>query len=161
MAGLLDRALQRKLLEELATAYPSNIEGHELARLIPGDALRVNMAYLEEHDLVKARFYSDLEHGPQLTHCKITAKGIDFLSDDGGLGAILGVVTIKLHEQDLQALIASRIQQSALPQTQKQQLTDQLRKLPAETTKHLAMKLVDTGLQNWPAALQLLQNAVG
>ncbi|WNB79610.1 MULTISPECIES: hypothetical protein [unclassified Stenotrophomonas] len=96
-----------------------------------------------------------------LSFAKITAKGMDFLAGDGGLGAILGVVTIKLHEETLRHLIEAKVLESDLPQTQKQRLLDQLRQLPAETTKHLATQLVDAGLKNWPAAFLLLRNAVG
>ena len=45
----------------------------------------------------------------------ITAKGLDFLEDDGGLSAILGAITVKLDPDDLRALIAARIEESDLP----------------------------------------------
>ncbi|MBB5675546.1 hypothetical protein [Xanthomonas arboricola] len=160
MGELLDRALQRQLLETLTAAYPAGLDSRELGHLVQGNALRVNITYLAEHGLVAARFFDDMSEGPQLGSAKVTAKGIDFLADDGGLGAILGVVTIKLHEDTLLRLIESKVRDSDLPPTQKTRLLDQLRKLPAETTKHLAMKLVDAGLKHAPDALQLLQNAV-
>ncbi len=157
MGELLDRQHQRALLEELIRAYPDDVAATELADRLPGNSLRVNAAYLAEHALIVANFVSDLRNGPQLITAKITAKGMDFMAADGGLGAILGVVTIKFHEEDLRQLIEARIRDSDEAPTQKQRLLDQLRELPAETTKHLALELVSAGLRNWPTALQLLQ----
>jgi len=86
----------------------------------------------------------------------ITASGLDFLAEDGGLSAILGVVTIKLHDDTIKELIGLRIQESELPPSDKKRFLDNLRELPGETTKHLVMKLVDMGLEATPQALALL-----
>ncbi len=157
---LLDRDFQKELLTSLAAIYPSDANVSSLPGYGDGNRLVVNAAYLSEHGLMEARLHQ-MDGRPQLGYAKITANGMDFLQDDGGLGAILGVVTIRLHEETLRDLIEAKVLESDLPQTQKQRLIDQLRQLPAETTKHLAMQLVDAGLKSWPAALLLLRNAVG
>lgn len=87
----------------------------------------------------------------------ITAKGMGFLTDDGGLSPILDVVTVKLHEDTLKELIGQRIAESDLPAPEKSRLLDQLKSLPGETIKHLTLKLVDVGLSNRPAALQAIE----
>ncbi|AVY67189.1 hypothetical protein [Xanthomonas translucens] len=157
---LLDRSFQKELLSSLAAIYPENAVTNSLPGYGDGRRLVVNAAYLQEHGLIQARFHQ-MDGEPMLGQCSITARGMDFLADDGGLGAILGVVTIRLHEETLRHLIESKVLESDLPQTQKDRLIDQLRQLPAETTKHLAMQLVEAGLKSWPAALLLLRNAVG
>lgn len=157
---LLDRGFQETLLQELATLYPEDADVASLPAHGEGNRLLVNATYLAEHGLMEVRLRR-LDGRLTLSFAKITAKGMDFLAGDGGLGAILGVVTIKLHEETLRHLIEAKVLESDLPQTQKQRLLDQLRQLPAETTKHLAMQLVDAGLKNWPAAFLLLRNAVG
>lgn len=81
---------------------------------------------------------------------------MDFLADDGGLSAILGVVTIKLHDDTIKALIEGRILQSDLPEPEKKRFLAQLRELPAETTKHLVLKLVDLGLDKAPTAIETI-----
>src|SRR5690606_11320636 len=120
----------------------------------------VNLRYLEEHRLVEVQAYETLD-GTMLSSARITARGLDFLADDGGLGAILGVVTVRLHEDTLKELVAAKIRDSALDQPEKQRYLDQLRELPAETTKHLVLRLVDAGLDNWQRALPLLQSTLG
>lgn len=160
MADKLDRALQRALLQKLSDAYPASVVANELTTLAPGTGLRVNIAYMDEHGLVDANFFNSLSDGPILGSVKITARGLDFMADDGGLSSILGVVTVKLHEDTLKDLVAARILTSDLSEPDKKRFLDQLRELPGETTKHLVLKLVDAGLQNWPQALQLLQTVL-
>lgn len=156
MAELIDRAFQRELLQCAADKYPAAADIRPLGA--DDRRLRVNIAYLHEHGLIEGVYPGT--HGRRASpHAAlITAKGIDFLADDGGLSAILGVITIKLHEDTLKTLIATKIQESEIPQTEKQRYLDQLRELPGETTKHLALQLVDAGLANWHKALPLLQN---
>lgn len=157
MGEKLERELQGQLLQRLSEGYPEFVEARHLQPIAPGTALRVNIAYLDEHGLVEAKFVYSLD-GMQLLSAKITANGLDFLANDGGLGAILGVVTVRLHEDTLKQLVEARIHASDLPEPDKRKFLDQLRELPAETTKHLWLKLVDAGLENWPRALPLLQN---
>jgi hypothetical protein len=157
---LLDRAYQLQLLQRLAESYPEPVDAGTMAQ---GEFNRanVNIAYLHEHGLVKGQWLGSLDRGNMLMQATITARGMDFLADDGGLGAILGVVTIKLHDDTLKALIEAKVLSSDLPPPDKQRFLDQLRELPGETTKHLVLKLVDAGLDNWQKALPLLQNMLG
>ncbi len=161
----LDRELQRSILQVLADAYPygSSATLKAIDQLGEEEMLIANMLYLEEHGLLKAGVMRALG-GKVLfnsAQLKITAKGLDFLADDGGLSAILGVVTIKIHDDTLKSLIEAKILQSDLPQPDKKRWLDQLRELPAETTKHLVLKLVDMGLANAPAALGAIGSALG
>lgn len=157
----IDRDVQGKLLQRLADEYPQHVDALELARDIDPALLDPTIAYLEEHGLVDATFIGSLNMGSPLLEARITARGIDFLADDGGLGAILAVVTIKVHEDTLKQLIAQRIEAAELPAHEKKRFLDQLRELPGETTKHLVLKLVDVGLENWHKALPLLQSMMG
>ena len=158
----LDRAYQRQLLEELAANYPDRVDWGSRLRSMSVDAqarYHANLAYLDEHGLVSSKFANgidvDLSSMPQ-----ITARGMDFLADDGGLSAILGVVTVKLHEDTLKELIGSRIAESSLPTPEKSRLLDQLKALPAEAIKHLSLKLIDTGLGHWSSALPVIEQFV-
>lgn len=159
----LDRDLQRAILQTLADAYPETPYDIHKRILTMGERLDVigNLLYLSQHDLIVGGFQRALDgsfapSGP----LQITAHGLDFLADDGGLTAILGVVTIRLHDDTLKSLVEAKILASDLPQPDKKRWLDQLRSLPAETTKHLVLKLVDLGLTNAPAALAVIGNAL-
>lgn len=154
----LDRDLQRKMLSNLSEQYPARIsmfqktdsEEH-INRVV------ANLIYLEEHGLIESGVDQYVDGKYYTAGSKITADGIDFIADDGGLRAILDVVTIKLHEDTLRNLIADRIASSDLPLSDKQKLLDQLRELRGESVKHLTMKLLDAGMENWPTALLAIQ----
>jgi hypothetical protein len=120
----LDRTYQRALLEEVAAGYPWLVNFRK--RFDNDDDANkylANAFYLEEHGLLK----DTLSMEPRITH-----KGLDFLADDGGLTTILGVVTVKLHEDTLKDLIGQKIAESDLPAPEKSRLLDQIKALPAE-----------------------------
>lgn len=160
MADLLDRLRQRQLLLHLASAYPEVVDAGELDSICPGTSLRVNMAYLQEHGLVDAKFSQYVDLGTQLTWGKITAKGIDFIADDGGLGAILNVQTIRLHEDTVRALLIRKVEASDASQTVKEKLVDKLKSLPADGIGKLTEKALEAGLNALPNAAQWLQTLI-
>ena len=161
---LLDRQLQYKILNITAECYPRNIH-HELDELFKGvsdQKIAANLCYLSEHKLIKDKpiMYS-VDGFLSLNTVCITHKGLDFLADDGGLGAILDVVTVKFEVGTLKAILESRIAQSDLTPADKQSMIDELRELPAESIKHLTMKLLDEGLENLPNAIVLIGTYLG
>lgn len=157
-----NREFQKEILETLAKAYPetqtfsfikaryteNNTEIQKSKEVI------ANLCYLGEHGLVENTEHNSV--GTINISSKITAKGLDFLADDGGLSAILGVVTIKIHDDTLRELIEMKIMASDLSQPDKKKWTDALRELPAESIKHLTMTILDKGLENLPVILPLI-----
>ncbi|WP_140411297.1 hypothetical protein [Chromobacterium violaceum] len=156
----LDRQYQLELLKKLQAEYPGRlIISGEFNEYSPEEKQRyvANMFYLEQHGLVDSGIshlksmdgQDSFSVGiPQITH-----RGMDFLADDGGLTAILGTVTVKLHEETLKALLSKKIEQSDLAPADKSRWLAALAQLPAETTKHLVLKLVDLGLENSKEAM--------
>lgn len=155
----LDRELQRKILERLAEEYKEPIENSLVyfSEIEPDIAkLQANISYLEEHGLIENKEISYIGPAVPFYFTKITARGMDFLADDGGLSAILGIVTIKIHDDTLRNLIEMKIMASDLSQPDKKKWTDALRELPAESIKHLTMTILDKGLENLPVILPLI-----
>lgn len=68
------------------------------------------LQYLEEHGLCKSGVMIGADGHLALGESRITAAGLDFLEDDGGLSAILGVVTVRLHADTIRALIDAKIE---------------------------------------------------
>lgn len=154
----LNRELQRALLEELRDFYPRrsqtayNLDGYSQSDCVD------NLMYLAEQGLVESGItLSPLSGSGTLTQARITARGMDFLEDDGGIGAALAVVTVKLHEDTLRQLIEAKLQNSDLPEEQKNGILKALREAPGETTKQLITKLVDLGMENAQKAIPLIQ----
>ena len=157
----LDREAQRRVLARLAEDYPQSVAADFLYQVIEPHKMAANISYLQEHGLIEAAYFGPKEIGNQVQVARLTHKGLDFLLDDGGLSAILGVVTIRLHEDSIKELIAAQISASDLAPPDKKRYLDQLRELPVETTTHLVLKMVDAGLANWQKALPLLQSILG
>ena len=166
---VLDRELQRKLLLAMGRCYPAPADGRALINEIPGDpsslpargqVVAANLAYLCEHGLADANIHisSDGMHRASFSRAKISARGLDFLEDDGGLSAILGVVTVKLHEESLKALLIDRIEQSDENDTIKGELVKQVKALPAEGLKTLATKALEAGLATMPNAVSMIHS---
>jgi hypothetical protein len=152
----LDRALQHRILNDLADRYPLGLSLIDQNAWGPIDHTITQMQYLREHGLIESThgYYQNAK--PYFGDAVVTARGLDFLSDDGGVGAILGVVTVRLHDDTIKALVAQRIDASDLPETEKQRYAEALRELPGEATKHLVLKLVDLGLDAGPKAIELI-----
>lgn len=156
----LDRQLQLRILRDLADRYPLGYHREEQKAWGPIDHTIAQLEYLKEHGLVQSSHGYFEEGTPFFGNAGATAKGLDFLSDDGGLSAILGVVTVKLHDDTIKALVMDHIQASDLPEAEKRRYTDALRELPGEATKHLVLKLVDMGLDAGPRAIEMIGQLV-
>ncbi|WP_186107293.1 hypothetical protein [Burkholderia gladioli] len=156
----LDRQYQLELLQMMAERYPLSLDIREVIKTFDEVTERryaATMTYLIEHGLATGVVDYDANWNFSFGNPKITAHGMDFLADDGGLTAILGVVTVKFHDETLKAVIGQKIEESELPPADKRKWLDALRSLPAETTKHLTLKLVDAGLAHAPGALHAIQ----
>lgn len=157
-ANFPNRQNQREMLEKLMAGYPDLVDVQSWK--YPN--LSAELHYLHEHELAQVTFSSSLGYPtPKPITAKLTAKGVDFLQQDGGLSAILGTVTIKLHDDTIKVLIESKIMASNLSQPDKRRYLDALRELPAETTKHLVLKLVDMGLERKEAAVSVIGSLMG
>lgn len=155
----LDRALQREMLEQMAKVYPESFDLHQYQQggKISHDDLVANLVYLKEHELIDMRVLAGSGGPASLGPPRITAKGLDFLADDGGLTAILGVVTVKIHDDTLRQLLANRIDQMPGNEAEKAPLRQALKELPAAAGKALLDKLVTTGVEHLPGTVESLR----
>lgn len=160
----LDRNLQNKILNLAADSYPSYISpgyGNDLDSY-DVHILAANLKYLEEHRLIGPRSVSvSIDNIYSFGPIEITKVGLDFLLGDEGLTSILNVVTVKFETNTLKALLENKINQSDLSPESKNSMIDSLRELPAESLKHLTMKLLDEGIENLPSAILLIGTYLG
>lgn len=143
----LNRERQREMLEKLATIYPS-YSTDCIAQDSESDL--ANLYYLQEHGLVNAALDRTLSGAFIFSGAIITAKGLDFLADDGGLSAILGTVTVKLHAETIRDLLLSKVENSNEPDAKKSWLKSQISSLSGEALKTITNSLVQKGLDNIP-----------
>jgi len=144
---MLDRSRQKSMLEDLAACYPN----HSATVIVEDDMNDIaNLYYLREHGLIEASLDRTLSGAFVFGGASITAKGLDFLADDGGLSSILGTVTVKLHADSIKELIASRIDSSDLPDVEKSWLKEQIDMMSSESLKTITKALVEQGLSKIP-----------
>lgn len=158
---------------QLAEGFPSQ-EGFIFDMHNPKSRESVNYHYLEGHGLVDIKpiaqamlikSYQNPTNGPKYSRpgrVTITVIGMDFIHNDGGLTAILGVVTVKLHSETLSALEGKILSSEEIPPEEKTRLLDRLRSLTEEGSKTLIQEMVKAGLSRgpemWETALRFLSS---
>ena len=152
----LDRELQLEVLRALRESYPRSMTEVELPD-VPW--LQQNLWYLHELGLIDGEKFESF-NGQFIGVTKVTAKGLDFLEDDGGLSAILGTITVRFDAEDLRTAMAARVEASELPVEEKRRVTHAIRSLPAQALGALTTRLVNAAVDRWPDALRLLQTYV-
>lgn len=158
MSEHLDREFQRRVLTELAAAYPETLQPSHFEMEQDDRRWVVNVSYLYEHNLVTAS--TTTMQGPVRTlvlQARATAEGLDFLEADGGLGAILNVTTVRFEAETLKAIIGEHIESSALPAPEKSKLKAWLHAAGTEALKEATKRLMGAALEQAPSATQLLQ----
>lgn len=157
----LNRQLQLQILQRAAAAYPGGLRPGDFQLADETAEIVRNVHYLNDDGLITVVWSQEL--GIQVSRpisVKATYKGLDFLADDGGLSAILGVVTVRLHEDTIRQLITQKLESANLPEEEKRPLLQAVRELPGETIKHLTTKLLDLGMDNLPRATELIHKAL-
>ncbi|QCE32255.1 hypothetical protein FAI41_00905 [Acetobacteraceae bacterium] len=103
-----------------------------------GDTICANLYYLKENSLIEVEMHR-ANDGKFLFggYAELTPKGIDYLSEDGGLSAELNVISIKFDVSQIQMLIETHINASDAPTIMKKKLQDALKQLPADSLKSI------------------------
>lgn len=155
---LISREVQLEILNEAAKQYPAALDNLSQTLTTTPHSINANAFYLEEHGLVKLGYVPI--HGHKIVHSiTITADGIDFLSEDGGLAKALAVVTVRLHEDSIRQIFEQKLNDSSLPENEKSELKEALKGLPSEGLKHVLTKFIDLGFENSAKAVELIQKA--
>jgi len=155
----LDKELAIKILKAIEDSPEQHVRlAHRIQEFGGDEVFIFTMEYLISHELVNAYITYGMDETVFNDPVSLTQKGIDYLAADGGLGAELNVITIKIHEDTIKEFIRARIDQSNLPAQEKKRFWDRLKELPAASIEHLVFQLMDLGLKNMPQAVQLLNS---
>lgn len=160
-----DRSIQKEFLQLLYDAHPYAISDEAISSVLDSfgneQTLLSNLIYLEEHGLIINALDSTLDGTSVNTNeLRITKDGIDFIRDDGGLKAILGVMTVRLHNETLSELERVINNSSTATTEDKNKLISQLRSLPADAIKQLTIRLLGQGLDRLPDVFHIIQKAL-
>ena len=135
----------------------TNEQVNEITNLYPDtDSFMANLLYLHQHQLIVSGLKPSSEGYVLVNRPAITHRGIDFIRDDGGLGAILNVQTVKLHDSTIIAL-EDIIRVANIPEEQRKGLISKLRELPADAIKHLTLQLLTPAVLHPQAVIQSIE----
>lgn len=170
----VNRELQREILKYAKDQYPDFAEGKKIDAIyyecfppedetyegdfdrITGDKELIgNLNYLEEHGLII--HFEELGFTPTI---KITAKGIDFLEDDGGLSAILRTVTVKFDAQNLRELVAAGLLPH-VPEEKKGIVREALSKASGTVLQTAVAKMVEKGMSDPMGTVKAVAGMLG
>lgn len=162
----IDREIQREVLELLHQAYPNGIQKlHEkVNKTIDEKDMLANLLYLQGHQLISCGYTKSTEPDKakderwiEIEDTVITEKGIDFILEDGGLGAILGVITVKLDASTIKALLYRHIEEAKDVTHEQRSLAKKLLSSAGdETLRKLVDSLIEQGLKAAPSTSQLI-----
>lgn len=121
-------------------------------------SLHAAMKYLHDHRLIEDGTSMSADGIPSFWGFGITSRGRDFLLENGGLSAALGVITIKIHEDSLRSLLLAKLSAAPLDETEEQSsaLAATIRNLPAQAIQTLADKLIELGVGHLPTGAHQL-----
>ncbi|MFH7805463.1 hypothetical protein [Acinetobacter sp. BSP-53] len=160
----MNRNLQQEILIQAAEAYPlamSDESLEELRRNFGDEKLVRELKYLEESKLLHHEsIIIGIDNNISFGIIKITNKGLDFIQSDGGISAILNVVTVRFESDTLTALIATRINESDLPEDDRNKLVEAVKELPSDGIKHLMTKVLDKGVENIPNLVRIISDTL-
>lgn len=154
----LDRNKQLAMLNALANVYP-----RYTTEVVHGKATEQDLAnlwYLKEQGLVDGGLEMSLCQSYIFQGARITAKGLDFLADDGGISAILGTVTVRLHADSIKELLLARVAASDAPEEKKSWLKKQIQTASSQTMKKIIDSLLDQGMKRAPELVQWVEQAI-
>lgn len=149
--GKFDRKIQKELLQKLYETSPEGLDfltNQDFESRFGGQQnYMANLKYLLGHELIVFESTSYI-NGPEKIHpntLQITSKGIDFIRDDGGLGAILNVQTIKFH-RDAVVVLEDLIALSNMTDPEKERAKSKLFEMTTESLKTVVQTVTTAGL---------------
>lgn len=155
-----DRKIWTEMLEAAAETYPDAVEADQWNTALGKSTANANITYLVDHGLVTGlarKRMGDIDSYAEIT---ITSAGLDHVSEDGGLTAELGVITIRIEADTLQALLAAQIEMTDAPKHEKNLLRQQLQALSKEGHQRLASQLIHLGIEAAPRSIEWLKTLI-
>lgn len=165
---MLDREIQRALLEYLKSQYPKHVGANEgklfelslppekkgnpfveCVKSIFTDPEKVmfHLVYLREHGLIEfGRDAAGFAIRPEVV--RITARGIDFLAEDGGPSAILNAKNVKFDVENVRSLVEAGLLRTNVPEEKQGALKKAIMEAPGTVLQAAVSKMVEKGMSD-------------
>ncbi|MGE4195445.1 MAG: hypothetical protein AB7E51_18835 [Pseudodesulfovibrio sp.] len=155
----VDRTLQRRILLMLEDFYPNEAAEHEYVPILfpenVGEVVDGKPLYKRIDD---KQFYKETRHLDEVGFIQInkpynrclilTAKGRDFLEDDGGLSAIVNTITVKFDADNVRELVEAGLFSAHVPEEKQGALMKAIREAPGALLQTAVTKMVEKGMSD-------------
>ncbi|MCK5592199.1 MAG: hypothetical protein KAI72_09620 [Candidatus Pacebacteria bacterium] len=148
----INRELQSKILVKMQAVYPELIEIQKEFENFNDFELHANLFYLEEHNLIEASAKRIEVFGApcQIFTARITARGLDFIEDDGGLSAILNKITVSFDVENIKNLLSDKIFKLSIENNKKKTLIEKIKSMSSAAIQNICIKLIGKGIESVP-----------
>ena len=158
---MLDTAFQRKVLEILRPLFPLPIDNEGIPKELTADEHKwhANIHYLYQHGLIS--MVPAGEWGVQFDEIfdlTITAKGIDYIAEDGGLTNYYGSINIRLDDGLIKNLIKENIEKSSVDPKQKSKMNALLKTVSSSALSEIVKQSISAAFSNGPDIIHRLQS---
>jgi len=159
MGELLNREYQYGVLRQLADTYPEPCPVHQVWGPQEDNTLRVNLYYMRNHGLIEFVEHGDKDSPKPLPiEVTINAAGLDFMSQDGGLQAVLNTVIIRFDDEQMLQILEVLVGKATGSDDQKARIMDHLKDIPASMIANVVEKLSMQGVEG---AYEYMQKLIG
>lgn len=139
----LNRILQRKILLSLQKVYPDSLLVSALPGFSDDRQFMGNLFYLQEHGLIDGGDVREPGRCRSMIDAQITRSGLDFLSDDGGISAILGGgVAVKLTSSELADAVDRALVEADFDKHERAGIRESLLLMGNDESKELVLELI-------------------
>ncbi|CEF40199.1 hypothetical protein KBX73_08675 [Acetobacter persici] len=150
------------VLSRLQPYGMTHVSDIEIFSNIDRDILRESVTYLASHGLIISYCQeSCIGNHWSWGGVQLTAKGVDYLSEDGGLTAEDKTITVKLDGDTIKALLCKAVDETSAPDATKTGIKQQVRAMGSEALKDLTSSLISKGVESAPDVIQWLGTALG
>lgn len=165
----ISRENQGIILTTLSASYPGPTHRNSLLEVCYGSSkgltneifqnFMADIHYLAEHNFIEL-LTINIKGESFLEHARITAAGIDFIEDDGGVTEALKTVTVRFDPENIRKLLEEKVVSFDLPEKEKTGLIEKIKQLPANALEKVTNKMLDEFMSNPTAALGVLTSLI-
>lgn len=149
-----------KVLTILKPHGLSYVAAKDIFAELPDPILFEAIAYLADHGFVSSYNRKSMDQIWNWGGVALTAKGLDYLTEDGGLTAHSSTITVRFETETLKALLCNKVDTSDATEEEKSKIKHALRSLGDQGLKELTSELVKLGIQSAPGLVSWLGTAL-
>jgi hypothetical protein len=158
----MDKERQNQILQFLKEHYPNDVyfPEHSIFKgFLQTKDFQANLYYLAEHNLIDLKYIRrGIVNSNPAYGAKMTAKGMDYISPDGGLTEYFNSINVKFDAENIRQAIFDHIDSLEIDTEKKKGILSNLKNFSVDTLREIAQQAILKGLENPQFLSQLIEN---